>query len=112
MSRRIIFRSKCPSCENTNEFIKWSHPGCQNSYYYLDTFGDLTCSKCDDRVGNLLEMRFKCSTHTSHSYYQACYDNNHLKTIINLIIKKMDIDDDDFKAELLYNIAIRYKKYN
>ena len=111
MSKKIIFRSKCPSCENTNEFIRWSHSCSQNSYYYLDTFGDLTCNECH-QVANLLQMRFECSTHTSHSYYQACYDNNHLKTIINLIIKKMDIDDDDFKAELLYNIAIRYKKYN
>ena len=109
MSKRIIFRSKCPSCENTNEFIKWSHSGCQNSYYYLDTFGNLTCDECH-KVANLLQMRFVCS---SHSSYQACLDyNNQLKTIINLIIKKMDLDDDDFKAELLYNIAIRYKKYN
>ena len=108
MSGRVIFRSKCPSCENTNEFIKWSHLGCQNSYYYLDTFGDLTCSECH-KVANLLLMRFGCSC---HSHYQACLDdNNQLKTIINLIIKKMDIDD-DFKAELLYNIAIRYNKYN
>ena len=108
MSKQIIFRSKCPSCENTNEFIKWSHHCCQNSYYYLDTFGDLTCSECH-QVANLLLMQFGCC---DHSCYQACLDdNNHLKTIINLIIKKMDIDD-DFKAELLYNIAIRYKKYN
>ena len=108
MSGRVIFRSKCPSCENTNEFIKWSHAGCQNSYYYLDTFGDLTCSECHT-VANLLLMRFGCSC---HSHYQAGLDyNNQLKTIINLIIKKMDIDD-DFKAELLYNIAIRYNKYN
>ena len=108
MSGRIIFRSKCLYCENTNEFIKWSHKGCQNSYYYLDTFGDLTCSECQRRVGNLLEMRFSCP---SQDHYQAPTDDNkHLKTIINLIIKKMDIDDDDFKAELLYNIAIRYKK--
>ena len=108
MSKRIIFRSKCPSCENPNEFIKWSHPSCENSYYYLDTFGDLTCSECY-RVANLFQMRFHCS-HV-HSSYQAGFDlNNQLKTIINLIVKKMDIDDDDFKAELLYNIAIRYKK--
>ena len=107
MSKQIIFRSKCPSCENTNEFIKWSHPGCQNSYYYLDTFGDLTCSECHCRVGNLLEMRFKCS---DHSCYRArpC-GGGQLNTIVDLIEKKMDIDD-DFKAELLYNIAIRYKK--
>ena len=105
MSKRIIYRSKCPFCENTNEFIKWSHCSCsQNSYYYLDTFGDLTCNECH-QVANLLQMRFCCPGHS----YQ---DNNHLKTIINLIIKKMDIDDDDFKAELLYNIAIRYNKYN
>ena len=104
MSGRIIFRSKCPSCENTNEFIKWSHSGCQNSYYYLDTFGDLTCSECH-QVANLLEMRFKCS---DHSCCRARpFDNNQLKTIINLIEKQMDIDDDDFKAELLHNIAIR-----
>ena len=105
MSKKIIYRSKCPSCENTNEFIRWSHPGCQNSYYYLDTFGDLTCSECH-QVANLFQMRFACS---SHSLYYADH-NNQLKTIINLIIKKMDIDDDDFKAELLDNI-IRYKKY-
>ena len=102
MSGRIIFRSKCPSCENTNEFIKWSHSGCQNSYYYLDTFGDLTCSECH-QAANLLQMGFACY---SHSLYYADY-NNQLKTIINLIIKKMDLDDDDFKAELLHNIAIR-----
>ena len=109
MSKRIIFRSKCPSCENTNEFIEWSHSDCQNSYYYLDTFGDLTCSECH-QVANLLQMRFKCS---SHSCYQACSDaNNKLETIINLIKTKMDLDDDDFKAELLHNIAIRYNKYN
>ena len=110
MSKRIIFRSKCPSCENTNELIRWSHYACsQNSYFYLDTFGDLTCNECH-QVANLSQMRFKCS---SHSCYQARLDdNNHLKTNINLIIKKMDIDDDDFKAELLYNIAIRYNKYN
>ena len=110
MSKRIIFRSKCQFCENTNEFIKWSHSQCQNSsYFYLDTFGDLTCSECY-KVANLLEMRFACSHCPSD--YRARFDyNNQLKTIINLIIKKMDIDD-DFKAELLYNIAIRYKKYN
>ncbi len=110
MSKRIIYRSKCPFCENTNEFIKWSHNSCsQNSYYYLDTFGDLTCNECH-KVANLLQMRFGCPC---DSRYQACLDdNNQLKTIINLIIKKMDIDDDDFKAELLYNIAIRYNKYN
>ena len=108
MSKRIIFISKCPSCEN-NQFIRWSHSGCQYSYYYLDTFGDLTCNECH-KVANLLQMRFKCS---SHSCYKACLDdNNQLKTINNLIIKKMDIDDGDFKAELLYNIAIRYNKYN
>ena len=108
MLKKIIFRSKCPSCENTNEFIKWSHSGCENSYYYLDTFGDLTCSECH-QVANLLEMQFACP---SQDHYQAGLDyNNQLKTIINLIIKKMDIDD-DFKAELLYNIAIKYKKYN
>ena len=110
MSGRIIFRSKCPFCENTNEFIKWSHSRCQNSYYYLDTFGVLTCSECY-QVTNLLQMRFNCPR---YSCYQAAGsdDNNQLKTIINLIVKKMDIDDDDFKAELLYNIAIRYKKNN
>ena len=107
MSKRIIFRSKCPSCENTNEFIRWSHSCSQSSYFYLDTFGDLTCNECH-QVANLLQMRFECST---HSLYYADY-NNQLKTIINLIIKKMDIDDDDFKAELLYNIAIRCNKYN
>ena len=108
MSKRIIFRSKCQFCENTNEFIKWSHSQCQNSsYFYLDTFGDLTCSECH-KVANLLEMRFKCHS-GNHTYLD---DNNQLKTTIDLIIKKMDIDDDDFKAELLYNIAIRYKKYN
>ena len=104
----IIFRSKCPYCENTNEFINWSHSGCQNSYYYLNKFGDLTCSECH-QVANLLQMRLACSSH-SRDYARFDY-NNQLKTIINLIIKKMDIDD-DFKAELLYNIAIRYKKYN
>ena len=109
MSKRIIFISKCPSCEN-NQFIRWSHSGCQYSYYYLDTFGDLTCNECH-KVANLLQMRFKCSSHSSHFYYQACFDYNKLKTIINLIIKKMDIDD-DFKAELLYNIAIRFNKHN
>ena len=110
MSKKIIFRSKCPSCENTNEFIRWSHSCSQNSYYYLDTFGDLTCSKCDERVGNLLQMRFKCS---DHSCCRApSYGNNQSKTIINLIEKKMDIDDDDFKAELLHNIAIRYNEYH
>ena len=109
MSKRIIYRSKCPFCENTNEFIKWSHSGCQNSYYYLNKFGDLTCSECH-QVANLLEMQFACSSH-SRDYPRFDY-NNQLKTIINLIIKKMDLDDDDFKAELLYNIAIRYKKYN
>ena len=109
MSGRIIYRSKCPYCENPNEFIKWSHYSCKNSYYYLDKFGDLTCSECH-QVANLLEMRFGCP---GHDHYQAGLDyNNQLKTIINLIIKKMDLDDDDFKAELLYNIAIRYKKYN
>ena len=109
MSKRIIFRSKCPSCENTNEFIRWSHKSCQYSYFYLDTFGDLTCSECH-KVANLSQMRFECS---SHSCYYAClYNNNQLKTIINLIIKKMDIDDDDFKAELLHNIAIRYNEYH
>ena len=110
MSKKIIYRSKCPFCENTNEFIEWSHPGCQNSFYYLNTFGDVTCSKCY-RVANLLEMRFACSGHNHSRYQTFLVDNNQLKTIINLIIKKMDIDD-DFKAELLYNIAIRYKKYN
>ena len=110
MSKKIIFRSKCPYCENTNEFIKWSHKSCQNSYYYLDRFGDLTCNECH-QVANLLEMRFACCG--CPSCCQACSDdNNQLKTIINLIIKKLDLDDDDFKAELLYNIAIRYKKYN
>ena len=107
MSKRIIFISKCPSCENPNQFIKWNHSCSQKSYYYLDTFGDLTCSECH-QVANLFQMRFNCS---SHSLYYAHY-NNQLKTIINLIIKKMDIDDDDFKAELLYNIAIRFNKYN
>ena len=111
MSKKIIFRSKCPSCENTNEFIRWSHSCSQNSYYYLDTFGDLTCSECQRRVGNLLEMQFACSFQYHSSYQARPDDNNQLKTIINLIIKKMDIDD-DFKAELLYNIAIRYNKYN
>ena len=110
MSKRIIFRSKCPSYENTNEFIRWSHSCSQNSYYYLDTFGDLTCNECY-KVANLLEMRFVCSKCNS-CYKSFLDDNNYLKTIINLIIKKMDIDDDDFKAELLDNIAIRYKKYN
>ena len=111
MSKKIIYRSKCPFCENTNEFIRWSHKSCQNSYFYLDTFGDLTCSECH-QVANLLQMRFACDSHC-HSDYETCSDaNNQLKTFINLIIKKMDIDDDDFKAELLYNIAIRYKKYN
>ena len=105
----IIFRSKCPYCENTNEFIKWSHSGCQNSYYYLNKFGDLTCSECH-QVANLLQMRLACCN--SPSCYQSLSDdNNHLKTTINLIIKKMDIDD-DFKAELLYNIAIRFNKHN
>ena len=108
MSKQIIFRSKCPSCENTNEFLRWSNHGSQNSYYYLDTFGDLTCSECH-QVANLLLMRLGCC---GHCCSQAGFDhNNQLKTIINLIIKKMDIDD-DFKAELLYNIAIRYNKYN
>ena len=105
MSKKIIFRSKCPSCENANEFIRWSHSCSQNSYFYLDTFGDLTCNECH-QVANLLQMRFKCS---SHSCYQAFSDaNNHLKTNINIIINKMDIDDDDFKAELLHNLAIRF----
>ena len=108
MSKKIIFRSKCPSCENTNEFIRWSHSCSQNSYFYLDTFGDLTCNECH-QVANLLQMRFSCP---SDSRYQACFDYNKLKTIINLIIKKMDIDDDDFKAELLHNIAIRYNEYH
>ena len=110
MSGRIIFRSKCPYCENTNEFIRWSHSGCENSDYYLDTFGDLTCSECQRRVGNLLEMRFSCPSQDHYRYQARPDDNIQLKTIINLIVKKMDIDDDDFKAELLYNIAIRYKK--
>ena len=108
---KIIFISKCPSCENPNQFIKWNHKSCPNSYYYLDTFGDLTCSECY-RVANLLEMQYACSCHDHYRYQARPDDNNHLKTIINLIVKKMDIDDDDFKAELLYNIAIRYNKYN
>ena len=110
MSKRIIFRCKCPSCENTNEFIRWSHSCSQNSYFYLDTFGDLTCNECH-QVANLLLMVFACSN--CNSCYKSFPDaNNQLKTIINLIIKKLDLDDDDFKAELLYNIAIRYKKNN
>ena len=108
MSKRIIFISKCPSCENPNQFIKWNHSCSQKSYYYLDTFGDLTCSECH-QVANLLQMRLACSSH-SRDYARFDY-NNQLKTIINLIIKKMDIDD-DFKAELLYNIAIRFNKHN
>ena len=64
-----------------------------------------------NQVADLLQSRFKCSN--CNSCYKSFPDaNNQLKTIINLIIKKMDIDDDDFKDELLYNIAIRYNKHN
>ena len=78
-SKKIIYRSKCPFCENTNEFIRWSHSGCQNSYFYLDTFGDLTCSECY-KVANLLEMQFACSSH-SRDYPRFDYNNqlNHEK---------------------------------
>ena len=102
MSRKVTFQSKCPSCDNDNEFIIWRHLDCGGAYY-LYTDGDMVCQSCNKKY-NLLGMRFACGTHNDYKVYNK---NEALKDAINLIIKKMDIDD-DFKVELLYNITMRW----
>jgi len=106
MQRKIIFRSKCPFCDNNDEFIEWKHSGCQD-IEYLYTDGDITCGECN-KIFNLLDIRFSCPECAKNAF-QDYNSYNELKTIINLILKKMDIDD-DFKVELLYNITIRWHK--
>ena len=99
MSRKVTFQSKCPSCDN-DEYIVWRHRDCGGAYN-LYTDGDIVCQRCNQKY-NLLDMRFSCGTHECWRSY------NHNETLKygNLIIKKMDIDD-DFKLELLYNITMR-----
>ena len=101
MQRKIIFKSKCFFCDN-DEFIEWKHIKC-GCIQYLDTNGNITCN-CNERY-NLLDMKGQCGKCGYHKLDNNSY--NQLKTIINLILKKMNIDD-DFKVELLYNITIRW----
>ena len=107
MLRKVIFQSKCPSCDNNDEFIVWRHHDCGGAYN-LYTDGDMVCQHCHQNC-NLLDIKLACGKHEClRGFYD---DNNRLKNTINLIIKKMDIDD-DFKVELLYNITMRRHQFN
>ena len=101
MLRKVIFQSKCPSCDNNDEFIVWRHRDCGGAYN-LYTDGDIVCQRCNQKY-NLLEMGFSCGDHQCFRSYERHIT---LKNAINLIVKKMDVDD-DFKVELLYNITMR-----
>ena len=103
MQRKIIFKSKCCFCDN-DEFIEWKHNVC-GGIQYLDTNGNITCN-CNGMY-NLLDVRCKCCKCKCGFHQLDNNSYNQLKTIINLILKKMNIDD-DFKVELLYNITIRW----
>ena len=103
MQRKIIFRSKCPSCDNNDGIIEWKHSGCQG-IGYLDTNGDITCENCY-KIINLLDTQFNCS---KHEYLYSNYNGfNQLNTIINFILKKMNIDK-GFEDKLLYNVTNRW----
>ena len=98
MSRKVTFRSKCPSCDNNDRFIVWMHRGCGGAYD-LYTNGDIVCQRCNKKY-YLLHMRFSCGRHECWLGYDES-----LK-YANLILNKMDIDA-DFKLELLYNTIMR-----
>ena len=103
MSRKVTFRSKCPSCDNNHEFIEWRHRACGGAYY-LYTDGDIVCQRCDQR-NNLLDMRFSCGTH------ECWKDYNETLNYVIYIINNMGIDK-DFKLELLNNITMRRHQFN
>ena len=96
--------SKCPVCDCDNDsLIKWCHAGCPSGEY-IDIEGYVTCKECYKKM-DLLYLRFKCGYHENDYNYNL----NELNNIINFI-KNMDIDDDNFKTKLIYNISERYKK--
>ena len=107
MQRKIIFRSKCPFCDNNDGIIEWKHSGCQG-IGYLDTNGDITCENCNTKI-NLLNTRFDCGMHEYR--FGDCGRFGRMETIRIFVLEKMNYDE-CFKYELLYNVSNRWIERN
>ena len=58
---RYKFISGCPACGN-RELNNWTHSKCGGEEE-IDENGDIYCLKCKEKVGFILDIRFKCDLH-------------------------------------------------
>ena len=101
MSQRVIFRSKCPHCDN-GKLITWIHRGCGREYH-LDTDGYLNC---DCGVKNdLLDMHFCCNDCCKPEKFPGKIQ---FENLCGYIFHKIDNLDVEFKIKLYDNVASRY----
>ncbi len=106
---RLVFECPVPGCPENNKKIYWKHSSCEEEEWIYE-YGYIECAKCRTR-SPLFEWVFQCANHVSYFsdkwFWNETTFKNFLKNLMN-----SEYYDDDFKAELIYNLNKMYQDYN
>lgn len=107
---RIVFKSKCPACNN-NSLIYWHHYGCSSySTEYLYDDGEVYCDGCK-KFFSIVDCSFDCGDYNNHKNKFLPFDITRIENILSAVATFPGNEEEDrkFRRKLKMNIRLKWK---